>query len=166
MLFTVVPNKLNYMLISTPCLLDLCQTWLLFISFLSAHRNNSLSFPVPRTVTRTVPLDLDWSKLHTWLSATDQIPTCKQNSLCLRYCLCTVYDMDWQSKPTLVSYCTIIVLPPSHKWRYFSSKKYPRALSWSKGVYYFGCQKSPFRSLHEDVCAQSRISSNSLPMKS
>lgn len=46
MLFTVAPNKLNYMLISTPCLLDLCQTWLLFLSLLFMHRNNSLSITV------------------------------------------------------------------------------------------------------------------------
>lgn len=33
-----------------------------------------------------------------------------------------------------VSYYIIIVLPPSHKRRYFSSKKYPTALPWSKRV--------------------------------
>lgn len=33
MLFIAVPNKSNYVLISTPCLPDLCQTWLLYTPF-------------------------------------------------------------------------------------------------------------------------------------
>lgn len=112
MLFTVAPNKLNYMLISTPCLLDLCQTWLLFLSLLFMHRNNSLSITVLWT-----PKQVQIS--YVTFNNRSSPPT--QRKLPVSEILFVQGVWHRPAKQIHSNSCTVAVLPPSHKWRYFSS---------------------------------------------
>lgn len=155
MLFTVVPNKSNYMLISTPCLLDLCQTWLLCIALLSMHRNNSLSITVP-WAPRLVRIST--------MSFTDRLDPHRGSFL--RWCPCKVCDVDQQRNPLqqlLHSHCA--ASQPQMKGFFQQEASSSPTLEEDGGRTVLGARGA--RSDSPRVfCAQDRISSNSFPTKS